>query len=110
MNSEITTVHCESGWADIYIAGCKTMARHFCMQFCLDGFCVNMQDCDFAYTGGYESGVKIGLINYARFPSDQEPITKKAIELAHFMVVNLHQSSASVVTPDGNYFISRRNP
>jgi len=99
---------CDYSFADVYIAGSREMARFYCSDFCLTGFCVNIVDADFAYTGGFESGVKIGIINYARFPSNQKDLTSKAIKLANFLIVKLHQSSASVVSPCGSYFISRR--
>jgi len=109
MKNTVTITKTDYGFADVYIAGCEVMARHYCMEFCLEGLCVNIKPCDFAYTGGYEKGVKIGLINYARFPSLQEDITQKAIALAEFLIVKLHQSSASVVAIDGSYFLSRRD-
>ena len=109
MKEKFTIKKCDSAFADIYIAGCETMIRHFCMEFCLDGFCVNIQDCSFSYTGGFEKGVKIGLINYARFPSNQCEITEKAVKMAEFLILKLHQSSASVVTPTDSIFISRRD-
>lgn len=109
MKTEITITKSDTGFADIYIAGSQEMARHLCLEFCADGFCVNVSECYFAYTGGGESGVKVSLINYARFPRGQSDLTDKAIELAEFLIFKLHQSSASVVSPCGSFFLSRRD-
>ena len=78
MKDKISITQTDYGFADIYIAGCATIARHYCMEFCLEGLCVNIQNCDFSYTGGYETGIKVGLINYARFACSQDEITKKS--------------------------------
>lgn len=95
-------------FCDIYVAGDRTLARHFCQEYCMKGLCVNVSDCDYVYTGGSEAGVKVTLINYARYPSTQSYLTKEALCLGEFLATRLHQSSFSVISPDGSRFVSRR--
>ncbi|MFC7704864.1 hypothetical protein ACFQXB_11720 [Plastorhodobacter daqingensis] len=94
--------------ADIFIGGSVDAAREACREFVMRGLCVSMSPCDFIYTGGVESGVRIGLINYPRFPKSPTEITEDALELARFLIVRLHQSSASVVTDSNTTWLTRR--
>jgi hypothetical protein len=55
------------------------LVRIYCNQV---GLCVTITETNFFYTNGSEPGYMIGLINYPRFPSSPEEITKKALELA----------------------------
>lgn len=81
--------------ADIHIAGSRTAAIEACREFCLRGLCVTIAEEDFVYTGGMESGVRIGLINYPRFPKSQHEIVATALELARFLIDRLHQQSCA---------------
>jgi hypothetical protein len=94
--------------ANIYVAGDLAAARQICQEFCLQGLCVTIQEIEFVYTGGRETGVIVGLINYPRFPSEPDVITRTALDLAQKLVTGLHQGSASVVTSTDTIFISRR--
>lgn len=109
MKEKFTETECTSCQADIYIAGSSEMAKHYCAEYCMLGLCVSVSDCEYVYTGGQEKGVKITLINYARFPTTQSDITGKAKNLGEFLCRKLHQSSFSVVSPCGSFFISRRD-
>ena len=94
--------------ADIYIAGDYNKAKEVCGEYCLEGFCVNMQKVDYIYTFGQESGIRIGLINYPRFPSRPSAILSKAKQLARKLMKELNQGSFSIVTPSKTYYYSRR--
>ena len=94
--------------ADIYVAGDIALARQICQEFCLSGLCVTISETEFVYTGGRETGVRVGFINYPRFPSNPDEITRLACDLAERLVVGMHQGSASVVTSTDTIFISRR--
>lgn len=94
--------------ADIHIAGDLSAARQACQEFCLEGLCVNFAACEYIFTGGRETGVRVGLINYPRFPTSGEAILEKALRLAEFLIGRLHQSSATVVASDRTIFLSRR--
>lgn len=108
-SNEVKTVSDEFGFADIYIAGDYALCKNICADFCLDGFCVNISECEYIYTGGAERGVKVGLLNYARFPCGQGDLTRIAHQLAEKLVIGMHQSSASVVSPLGSTMLSRRD-
>lgn len=93
---------------DIFIAGSRQAATEAMREFCLRGECVTVSETDYVYTGGLEAGVRVGLINYARFPRTTEQLRDRAIEIAHFLIERLHQQSCSVVAPDRTLFLSRR--
>lgn len=96
-------------WANIFIAGSHVQAAQICRQFCLDvGLCVTLEPTTFIYTGGEEAGVRIGLINYPRFPATPEAILEKARALAERLVEGLCQHSYSIVTPDETHWVTRR--
>lgn len=94
---------------DIYIAGDAAIARQVCREHCFAvGLCVTVQPLDYIYTGGEEAGVRIGLINYARFPSDYSALRTKALELANLLMERLCQHSFSLVGPEETEWVSRR--
>lgn len=93
---------------DIFIAGSRAAATDAMREFCLRGECVTVTEADYVYTGGMEAGVRVGLINYARFPRTAEELDARAVEIAKFLIDRLHQQSCSVVGPHGTRFLSRR--
>jgi hypothetical protein len=68
--------------AAIYIAGDLNAARATCRDFCMTSLCVTIEPVEFIYTGGSETGVRVGLINYPRFPAEPDAIWPKAEALA----------------------------
>lgn len=101
-------VKSDYGFADIYIASPYDESVMFMRKYCDVGFCVNVSKCDYVYTYGMECGVKIGLINYPRFPKSQEELTEIAIDIGLKLSESTSQGSFTIVTPDGNCFYSRR--
>lgn len=94
---------------DIFIAGDLAQAKQICRQLCFDvGLCVTVEPVSFIYTGGEESGVRVGLINYPRFPSTADEIGQKARGLADALMHGLCQHSYSIVGPDETVWFSRR--
>lgn len=94
---------------DIYMAGDIGQAKQVCREYCIaDGFCVHIEPTDFIYTGGEESGFKIGIVNYPRFPSNHDTLRTKALELALMLQTRLCQLSYLVVGPDLTEWFSRR--
>ncbi len=89
----------------IYIAGDLSAIINCCRIFCLRGACVSVQQMDFVYTGGMESGACVGLINNARFPRKAVEIDSLAIELANQLIGACCQRSCSVSTPEKTYYI-----
>lgn len=93
----------------IAIAGDYQDATRICRQFCLDvGYCVTVEKAEYVYTGGQESGVIIGLINYPRFPKTPAEIVEVAEALGMRLMEGLCQHSFSVVTPVETIWFSRR--
>jgi hypothetical protein len=92
-----------------FIAGdydlAKSIAREFCDQV---GLCVTVTKTSYVYTGGEESGVIVGLINYPRFPKEPHVIELNAFLLAERLVKGLGQQSYSIQTPDETKWISYR--
>lgn len=95
---------------DIFIAGDPADARRICRQYCMDvGFCVTVEAIDYIYTGGQESGVRVGVINYARFPSNHDDLYCKTAALADLLMNGLYQESYSIVGPNETLWVSRRD-
>jgi hypothetical protein len=95
--------------ANIYIGGDLADARRICRQHCNDvGLCVTLEPVEFVYTGGLETGVRVGLINYPRFPATQAAIFQTAEELALLLIEGLHQQSASIVATDRTVWLTKR--
>lgn len=94
---------------DIFIAGDYARAKHVCREYCLEvGLCVTVEPVDYIYTGGEESGVRVGLINYPRFPVDVLEIENRAYALAHKLMTGLCQHSFSIVGPEKTEWFTRR--
>lgn len=94
---------------DIFIAGDLQQAKQVCREWCLEvGACVTVEPLDYIYTGGEEAGVRIGFINYPRFPTDHDALFEKASSLGYRLMENLCQLSFSIVTPQKTVWVSRR--
>jgi hypothetical protein len=92
--------HARSFPVSIYIAGSYSKAIKLVQEYCDEvGYCVTVESTYYVYKGGSEHGIRVGLINYPRFPSDPSTITKKAFEIAEKLRVGLNQESYSVETP-----------
>lgn len=94
---------------DIFIAGDVEQAKQVCREYCFDvGLCVTVEPVTYIYTGGEEAGIRVGLINYPRFPANSEAIGETAHKLADLLMHRLCQHSYSVVGPDETTWFSRR--
>lgn len=78
----------------------RATAKHWLQEYCNDvGLGLTLKDVEFIYTGGSETGIEVGLINYARFPSNPREIKQHAITIAEHLMKALSQHRVSVVTP-----------
>lgn len=102
------SVESNFGFCDVYIACSKDEAISFMRRFCESGFCVNISECEYVYKYGMESGVRIGLINYPRFPLDQDELCRHAELIGIGLSESTSQGSFTIVSPHGNKFYSRR--
>lgn len=94
---------------DIFIAGDVEQAKQVCREFCFNaGLCVTVEPVSYIFTGGEEAGVRVGLINYPRFPSSFEDLSAKANGLAALLMERLFQQSYSIVGPSSTEWFSRR--
>lgn len=94
---------------DIFIAGDIAVAKQTCRQYCLEvGLCVTVEPVIFIYTGGEETGLRVGLINYPRFPTNHEDLELTAHALAGRLLNALCQHSFSIVGPHETFWYSAR--
>jgi len=94
---------------DIFIAGDLVQAKQVCREYCFAvGLCVTVEPVDYIYTGGEEAGVRVGLINYPRFPTDEASLQITARELADTLVKGLCQHSYTIVGPRETCWFTRR--
>lgn len=92
----------------IYIAGDYVEAFKVCQEWCDHvGACVTVEPLNYAYTNGFEAGVRVGFINYPRFPADEEYIVGRATELALLLLERLNQQSFSITSPSETVWHSR---
>ena len=94
---------------DIFIAGDLEQAKQVCREYCFDvGLCVTVEPVAYIYTGGEEAGVRVGLINYPRFPSSESELRAKAEGLASKLLERLCQHSYTIAGPNETVWFSRR--
>ncbi len=78
-----------------------SQARNICQTYCNNvGLCVTITPTEFIYTNGSEPGCAIGLINYPKFHSDPDTITKHAIRIATLLKDAYKQNGVTIVTSD----------
>lgn len=93
-------------WVYIYIGGDVDVIRQACREWCWRGACVTVEPVDFIYTGGEEAGVRVGFLNYPRFPAEPADIFALAEELARHLRRTAHQKSVLIVAPDKTLWLS----
>ena len=50
----------------------------------------------------------VGLVNYPRFPAEDEEIVRKASEIAHLLLEGTYQGSILLITPSQTLWITDR--
>lgn len=95
----------------LYMAGDIQDAKRLLRQECYppnDGLCVTIEPTAFIYSGGEESGLVVGFVNYPRFPTTPEVLWDRACRVAHKLILGLCQWSALLVSPDKTEWITHR--
>jgi hypothetical protein len=98
----------ESYTVRIWIAGDYDDARRAIKEFCAVGACFAVQEAEYIYTGGAESGVCVTRINYPRFPISRHAILNQCKQLADLLMERLHQDSYSIDAPDVTIWKTKR--
>ena len=95
--------------AQIYVGGSLSAALRICREFCDENSeCVTVEPVSYVYVGGSTDGVRVGFINYGRFPRDDGDIMDQAHKLALLLIDGLVQESASIVTTTETIWMSKR--
>lgn len=90
------------------IAGDIGRARQLLVSECWrEGLCVTVTPTTFVYSGGVEEGMRIGFVNYPRFPKTPEEIFQRAEQVARLLVDGLCQRTALIETPEQTYWLRR---
>lgn len=104
-----TRKECPAFSVTIFMAGDLATAKSVCQAECdREGLCVTIEPTTYIYTNGSEEGFRVGLINYARFPTTKEKLLDRARKLARLLLERCNQTSFSIVTPETSYYYSRR--
>lgn len=93
----------------IFMSGPIEVAKQYLREECMrEGLCVTIEPTLFIYTGGEESGFRVGLLNYPRFPSTAAELRDRALRIAGELLVVTRQHSALMVDAEESRWISRR--
>ena len=93
----------------LYISGPIDQGKQILRSYCKTvGLCVTVEPTTFIYTGGEEEGYVVGLVNYPRFPAEDEEIVRKASEIAHLLLEGTYQGSILLITPSQTLWITDR--
>lgn len=84
----------------------KEIVQKVCQSYCDSvGLAVTLEETFFIYTNGNEPGVKVGLINYPRYPKTKHEIISHALYIADKLKSEFKQYRVSVVTSDNTYML-----
>lgn len=107
--ARITSKSVKSYRVTVFIGGDLETAKAACRKFCDErGECVTVDPTDYIYTNGSTEGVRIGFINYPRFPRSRMEIFNQATDLARWLLIALDQESVSIVATDKTLWLSTR--
>lgn len=106
----MTRVEVPTYTAQIYVGGSYAEALRVCRLVCdAVGLCVTVEPVSYVFTDGEKDGVRVGFINYGRFPSEPAAILERAERLARLLIDSLGQQSASIVATDRTVWLSNRD-
>lgn len=105
MNTKV--IKNKSYWVRIYMAGDINKAEETCRSFVECGLCVNISKTNYIYSFGEQDGFVVELIQYPKFPDTEHSILNKATELMELLLVECHQKSCTIMTPEDVYYVER---
>lgn len=106
----MTRVEVPSYPVSIFIAGDPLEASRLCQDYCdVVGLCVTITETCYTYTGGFEDGCIVGLINYPRFVKSPETLFATAEALALRLIKGMGQQSCTIQARDKTVWISFRD-
>jgi len=83
-----------------------SIGERVCQEYCdVFGMGLTIEPTTFIYKNGKEHGMRVGLINYPRFPKKPIEIKNIAIEIAHKLKEAYGQLRVSIVCSDDTYMI-----
>ena len=105
VNTFTATIYCgfRPGYGRMlkFSEDCLNEAEMICQKYCDDNsYGVTIEPTRFIYKGGNEDGVKVGLINYPRFPRNPTEIKNIALEIAADLKEHFNQERVSIVFSD----------
>lgn len=104
------TVDAPSVVVTLYLAGPIDVATQWLRgEARRAGLCVTIEPTLFVYTGGEETGYRVGLLNYPRFPSSAADLIARATLILRGLIEATHQDSGLLVGPDVTTWITRRD-
>lgn len=72
-----------------------------CKEYCDEvGLCVSIEKIDYVYTDGNESGAKVTLINYPRFPKEDKEIILTSSVLGNIIMKRFKQYRITIISGD----------
>lgn len=102
------TKECETIAVRLWIAGDFHVAKQLVREYCMKGLCVTVAPVSYIYTGGEEAGILVTLINYPRFPTNENGLVYDAEQLGFTLMEKLCQQSFCVQGPSKTVWYSRR--
>jgi hypothetical protein len=84
-------------------------AKKICQDECDKGWCLTFEKTEYLYKNGSEEGIKVGIIQYPRFPYEIEEIKNRTLELAKNLLLGLNQCRVTVVFPDETIMLSNED-
>jgi hypothetical protein len=109
LTSEIREVRAPTVEVRVFIAGPVSDVKRALAEIALRGACYSVEETEFVYTGGRETGACVRLINYPRFPCSGDELMRQGEQLGRELLLALHQASCSVVGPVETVWLTRRS-
>ena len=101
---------CKTFWCRIYMAGDYSIAKQVCRKFCIpNNLCVNIYETDYIFRGGEEIGFCVEIINYPKYPEEEDILLKLSDSLAMTLMEECCQKSYSIMRSDKTYWYSRES-